>query len=198
MPTHPDPDDGMHKKLLALCGGDEVAGHRLLGQVYETIHTLASRCRRREGKNVSFVTTDLAHDAYLRLARDANLAPSDAGELQVIIAVTIRREVIERARRRNAKKRGGGMVRAPETVLEEMFDAYSEQNAFTLLRLEEALEWLERVHARQARVVMLRFFSGLTLDETAEALGVSRGTVRDDWRYARALLAHRMSEGEES
>ena len=129
-------------------------------------------------------TTDVVHEAYLKLLDHASVAPGEQVRFLAVAATAVRRALSEHARRRDAQKRGGGQ--RPVTFDEEAVAA--DEGAGDLLALDEALTRLAALDARLARVVECRYFGGLTEDETAAALGVTSRTVQRDWAKARAWL----------
>jgi len=132
----------------------------------------------------TLTATALVHEVYLRLSRDRQTPWSGRAEFFAAAAEAMRRILIEHARARGTIKRGGGRARAPLNVA----DLASQEDLGLVLALDEAISRLEREEPRAAAVVRLRFYGGLTVDETAEATGHSRRTVLRDWDYARAWL----------
>jgi RNA polymerase sigma factor (TIGR02999 family) len=157
---------------------------------YDELRTLAHRQRAREGASATLLTTDLVHEAWLRLAHDPEVEARGRSYYFGAAAQAMRRVLVDAARRRGAAKRGGGAERVT------LGDAAAsvETCASELLDLDRALDALEAEHPRLARVVELRFFGGLPVEETARALGVSPRTVKGDWALARAWL-HQALEG---
>jgi RNA polymerase sigma-70 factor, ECF subfamily len=169
--------------------GDRHALDELLPLVYDELRRLAARYVGRERQPQTIQATALVHEAYLRLFKDERLKWENRAHFMGIAANSMRQILIERARARAAAKRGGqhdritldeAMVRAPEAPLD-------------LLALDEALTRLAALDPQQARLVELRFFGGLTIEETAEALGVSPATVKRAWTAARAWLHREIS-----
>ncbi len=155
----------------------------LMPLVYDELRRLARRYVQRE-RAQSIQATDLVHEAYLRLARDRPQRWQGRTHFLAVAAIGMRRVLVERARARGAAKRGGNPVRVT------LDDALAAQPGASvdLLALDGALSALAALDARQARIVELRFFGGLTVEETAEAAGVSPATVKRDWTLARAWL----------
>lgn len=151
---------------------------------YDELRALAHRHRSREGRNPTLHTTELVHEAWLRLAGDPEIASRERAYFFGAAARAMRRVLVDAARARGALKRGGDPVQV--TLSEVTLPA--EACAAELLDLDRALGTLEREHPRLAQVVELRFFGGLGVEETAEALGVSPRTVKGDWALARAWL----------
>jgi len=161
-----------------------------VARLYDELRALAHRHRSREGADATLHTTELVHEAYLRLADDERVGSRGRAYFFGAAAQAMRRVLVDAARRRGAGKRGGEFERVtlgPDAVA---VDGY----AADLVDLDRALSTLEAEHPRLARVVELRFFGGLSVEDTAESLGVSPRTVKGDWALARAWL-HRALEG---
>ena len=174
--------------LHRLAAGDGAAADRLLPLVYAELRRIATERLRRERGDHTLAPTDLVHEAFLRLADATQVGWADRAHFFAVAAGVMRRLLVDWARARRADKRGGG---APHVSLDATGAASAVggvDRAEALLALDEALADLARRSERQARVVECRYFAGLTIEETAEALGVSPTTVRVDWRLARAWL----------
>jgi RNA polymerase sigma factor (TIGR02999 family) len=169
--------------LEAFEGGDREALDRLLPLVYDELRRIAHRELRRERSDHTLSTTEVVHEAYLKLLDQDRLAPGEQVRFLAIAATAVRRALIEHARRRDALKRGGGQ--RPLTLDEEIA---AHDGTDRLLSLDEALTRLAELDERLARVVECRYFGGLTEEETAAALGVTARTVRRDWVKAKAWL----------
>ncbi|MEO1528993.1 MAG: ECF-type sigma factor [Planctomycetota bacterium] len=156
--------------------------------LYAELHDIASKALAREYAGHSLQPTLLVHDAYLRLAQQRNLDGSERPELLAAGATIIRRLLVDHARKRKAQKRGGGDVRDGGMSISVLED----QDRFDLVELHEALSLLEQKHARCAQVVELRFFGGLKWKEIETELGVSAGTVSNDWVFAKAWLYRKL------
>ncbi|WP_310572108.1 ECF-type sigma factor [Gemmatimonas sp.] len=156
----------------------------LAERCYDDLRDLAHRERRRNADLHTLDTSSLVHEAFLRLITQRQLASADRPQFLAAAAVTIRRVIIDHVRALRAEKRGGGFhpitLDGPLGVVEMREDM--------LLALDEALEQLSRVYPRLVRVVECRYFSGMTEEDTAEALGVTARTVRRDWVKARGWL----------
>lgn len=163
--------------------GDRGAVDQLFTRAYDELRRRA-RVIRQRGASETLSTTALVHEAYLKLRPDQELAVEDRAHFTHIVARAMRQVVVDAARQKGARKRGGGL---PAVTLEESV-APAPMRADQLLQLEEALQELERLDPRASKVVDCRFFGGLTVEETARALGVSAPTVKRDWRAARAWL----------
>lgn len=164
--------------------GDPQALDRLTPLVYEELRHQATRYLRRERPGHTLQTTALIHEAYLRLVEAKDVNWQSRAHFFAIAANLMRRVLVDHARRRDAEKRGGPDIRL---TLDERVAAAGE-TGLDLLAIDEALNRLALIDSQQARVVELRFFSGLTVEETATALGVSPKTVKRDWSVARAWL----------
>lgn len=170
--------------LEAFEGGDRHALDRLLPVVYDELRRIAHRELQRERPDHTLSTTDVVHEAYLKLLDHAPVESGEQVRFLAVAATAVRRALIEHARRRDAVKRGGGQQPLPldENVIP------GDEDPDRLLCLDETLTRLADLDARLARVVECRYFGGLTEDETAAALGVTSRTVRRDWVKARAWL----------
>ncbi len=168
--------------------GDRQSLDSLLPVVYQELRRLAANYLRRERPGQTLQPTALVHEAYLRLMKDRPERWQNRAHFCAIAAHSMRQILIERARARDAIKRGGGV---PRVTLDEALVGGSSPS-FDLLALDEALERLAAVDPEQARLVELRFFGGLTVEETAEAMNISPATVKRHWTMARAWLAREL------
>lgn len=159
----------------------------IVAEVYTELRRLAARYVRRERAN-SVQATELVHEAYLRLLKDKQPRWQNRAHFLAIAAIAMRRLLVERARARGAAKRGGGDIRV--TLDEGLLagGAPDEAGAVDLVALDRALGSLAKLDAQQARIVELRFFGGLSVEETAEALDISPATVKRHWTIAKAFL----------
>jgi RNA polymerase sigma factor (TIGR02999 family) len=164
--------------------GDQHALDQLLPHVYGELRRIAGRYVRRERQGGTLQTTALVHEAYVRLARDTDLSFENRAHLLGIAARAMREILVERARARGAQKRGGRDARV--TLDEGMLADAAEQ--VDTLALHAALEKLAGIDGQQEQIVELRFFGGLTIEETAEVLAISPATVKRGWAVARAWL----------
>ncbi len=181
------------KALLALLrdwsGGDREAGERVLPLVYDDLRRYAAALFRKEREGHTLQPTAVVHEAWLRLSPSG---PWTSRAQFFAVAGRLMREVlIDHARRRSAAKRGGGQELR---TFDDALETPGGKEVVGLLALDEALEKLEVLDARQARVVELRYFAGLSIDETAEALSVSSATVKREWQMARAWLREALGE----
>jgi RNA polymerase sigma factor (TIGR02999 family) len=158
----------------------------LIGEVYDELRRLAGGYVRREQAQ-SVQATELVHEAYLRLIKDKTPRWQNRTHFIAIAAISMRRLLVERARARGAAKRGGVQV---QVTLDETLLAAADAEASTLdlVALDRALDGLAALDPQQARIVELRFFGGLSVEETAEALSISPATVKRHWTMAKAWL----------
>ena len=172
--------------------GDARAADRLLPLVYDELKRIATGYMREERRDHSLQPTAVVHEAYLRLVDVNKVDWKTRSHFLAMAARTMRRVLVGHARGRGAAKRGGRLQRI------ELGDPEGDgvSAMIDVLALENALEELAALDERQARVIELRFFGGLTLDETARLCGVSRDTVKLDWRMARAWLNRRLAGGD--
>jgi RNA polymerase sigma-70 factor (ECF subfamily) len=164
---------------------DESWLNAMVPRLYDELRALAHAHLRRERGDLTFVTTAIVHEAWLRLAGQHSLGEQDTGRFFRIASATMRRVLVDHARRRRRLKRNGG---AADVALDEVEAFLSETEAEELVALDDALERLGRANPRAAEVVAHRYFGGLSIDETATLLGVSTKTVNRDWLAARAWL----------
>lgn len=171
--------------------GDEDALDRLFPLVYEDLQRVAHRRLRAERPGHTLNTTALVHEAYVRLVDRTRVEWNDRAHFFAVASRVMRHVLVDYARRKQAQKRGGGAVRVP--LQEEMA---SVEPAFDdLLDLDDALSDLAERHERMGDVVECRFFGGMTVEETAEALSVSVRTVERDWTRAKAYLHRALTSG---
>jgi RNA polymerase sigma factor (TIGR02999 family) len=171
--------------------GDQDALARILPIVYEELHRIASAYLRHERPDHTLQTTALVHEAYLRLAGQDALGWKNRAHFRAIAAQTMRRILIEHARARGRQKRGG----APHRVVLHDNLALADAPGIDLESIDQALTRLQLLDAQQARIVELRFFAGLSVEETAEVLSISKTTVKRDWAMARAWLRRELEDG---
>ena len=176
--------------LLDVQAGDKEASERLWRAVYDKLRRIARHRLRGERAGHTLDTTDLVHEAYLELVDQTRVEWQDRVHFLAMAARVMRNILIDYARRRNAQKRGGG---APHLALDHV-TVSAEDSAEMFLALDEALDELTENDERLGRVVEYRFFGGMTEEEIAAALGVSKRTVRRDWRKAKAWLARAIGE----
>jgi RNA polymerase sigma factor (TIGR02999 family) len=174
--------------LAAARQGDGGAAHRLLTLVYDELRSLARQQLRRRRPGQTITTTVLVHEAYLRLVGHG-ATWEDRSHFFAVASLAMRHILVDSARRHVAKKRGGHGVRIPLDDLQMAGEEPSEEaRVVEVLDVDRALTALAARNQRLSKLVELRFFGGLTEDETAQAMGTSERTVRRDWRKARAFL----------
>ena len=178
--------------LQSLRHGDEAGLERILPIVYGELQNIARRQMAKEKAGHTLQPTALVHEAYLRLVNASAVPWENRAHFFAVAARAMRQVLVDHARRRDAHKRGGDQQRV--SLSEDMAAEWA-QSDFDLLDLHEALEKLSVVDAQLGRLVELRFFGGLTLDETAAVLGISRRKVAKDWSFARVWLARELSAG---
>ena len=182
--TEPSPPD-ITQMLIDWSNGDREALDRLIPAVYAELRRQAARHLRRERYGHTLQTTDLIHEAYLRLVDQKNVRWQNRAHFFAVSAQLMRRILVDHARRRHRAKRGGSGITLP---LDEGLLVVAEKSGVDLLALDEAMTRLASIDERQSQIVELRFFSGLTIEETATVLGVSLTTVKDDLNMAKAWL----------
>lgn len=170
--------------LVAWGGGDQAARDELMPLVYEELRRLAHQCIRRERPGHTLQTSALLNEAYLRLVDQKNIHWQDRAHFFGIAARLMRQVLVDYARKRGYAKRGGDAHRVP---LDEAL-IVSAERAADVVALDDALKSLAEIDPRQSQIVELRFFGGLSIEETAEVLAVSPGTVMRDWTLAKAWL----------
>jgi RNA polymerase sigma factor (TIGR02999 family) len=184
-------------RILQELGGENAGGRAAADRLFEAVHgelrRMAGGFMRREREDHTLQPTALVHEAYLRLVDDAVVEWENRAHFFGIAARAMRQVLIEHARRRGTAKRGGGWHRVTLAGLQ-----VTAASDVEILDLEEALQQLEKMDGRMARVAELRLFGGLKMKEVAHVTGISRRTVQEDWRVARLWLAHQLSgEGAE-
>ena|SRR5579884_262466 len=175
--------------LRAWAGGDKAALQELTPRVYGQLRRIAGHLMKNERSGRTVQTTAVVHEAWLRLIDVRNVEWQHRAHFFAISAQIMRRILLDRARRRMAAKRGGAVT---ALNLDQLPDVGASR-APELIALDDALNTLAEVQPRKARVVELRFFAGLSVEETAEVLGVSADTVLRDWKVARAWLLTEIS-----
>lgn len=185
----PEPEPTQVTRLLVAIGeGEQHAAEALLPLVYQELRNLAHAQMAREGSPQTLQPTALVHEAYLRLVGDGDVKWNSRRHFFAAAAQAMRRILVESARRRKQLKRGGGRERVElmETPVE--FDV----NLESLVELDQALKMLEARDPRKAEIVMLRYFAGLTIEQTAMTIDLSPATVKKQWAFARAWLYREM------
>jgi RNA polymerase sigma-70 factor, ECF subfamily len=178
--------------LVAWSNGDKKALDQLMPLVYQQLHTMARRRLLQEGPDHTLQTTALVHEAYLRLVGQTRSKWQNRAHFYAIAAQMMRRILVDYARSRRYAKRGGG---ARKVSFDEMM-VVSGGNAASVVAVDEALTTLARIDERKSKMVELRFFGGLSIEETAAVLGVSTGTIRRDWTLTKAWLQREIYGGQ--
>jgi len=192
----PEESAEITRLLKAWGSGDSAALDRLTPLVYERLRRMARGYMRNERPGHTLQATALVNEAFLRLVETRNLDWTDRAHFFAMCARVMRRILVDAARSRAATKRGGQVDRAEHSTainLDRLPDPASEISA-QVCALDEALNMLAQIGPRQAQVIELRFFGGLTVEETAHVLQVSPQTVMREWRLARAWLARELSQ----
>ena len=182
--------DDFTELLRAHARGDDAALERLFPQVYDELRRMAGGRMRHERPDHTLGATELVHEAFFRLVKLDRIDWRGRAHFLAIASQAMRNVLLDHAEARGAQKRGGGARAVTIDRLEIPNDMPTDE----VLALCEALQRLEKLEPRQARVVECRFFGGLNIDETAEALGISPATVSRDWTIARAWLHAELSE----
>src|SRR5271170_382560 len=184
-------------EIAALMGeldiGSDKAVAELVVLLYSELHGLASRYLRRERSDHTLQTTALVHEAYLRLSNQREVRWKNKEQFLGVAAQLMRRILVDYSRGHGAKKRGKGF----EKVFLEEAEGVSEGKASDVIALDEALTRLAEFDPQQARLVEMRFFGGLSLEEAAGVLGVSRTTVKRNWNLSKAWLTRELRRGEQ-
>jgi len=184
-------------ELLAAVGrGDGSARDKLWSLIYDELRGMARHQLADEARGRAMQPTSLVHEVYLRLTAGQEVQWADRRHFFAAAARAMRRIRIDDARKRNRLKRGGGAKPGrldDESVPHTQREWGTRQDPTEELAIDEALDRLEQTNSRMAEVVMQRYFAGLTVDETADVLGVSSGTVDTDWRFARAWLRRELT-----
>jgi len=170
--------------------GDQSALDKLMPLVYDELRRLAHQHMRREKPGHTLQTSALVNEAYVRLVDQREIQWEGRAHFFGIAARLMRQILVDRARRRNFAKRGGGAI---QVSLNEAMTVAQEQSA-NVIALDDALKNLEKKDQRKSRIVELRFFSGMSIEETAAVLKISPGTVMREWTFARAWLRNEMSD----
>ena len=186
------PPGDVTKLLHAWADGDKGALDDLIPQVYAELHRLARSTLRREGPNKKLQTTEVVNEAYLQLVRQRQVRWQSRAHFFGIAAQLMRRILMEQARRRKATKRGAGV----EPIALDVTPLMAAQPAVDVSELDEALQRLTLLDARQGQLVELRFFGGLSIEETAEVMKLSPATIKREWNSARAWLRRELADSE--
>jgi RNA polymerase sigma factor (TIGR02999 family) len=166
-------------------GGSSAAMDELLPYVYDELRRRAARYLRHERINHTLQTTALVHEAYLKLVDQESVEWKDRGHFFAVAAQAMRRILVDHAKHRNRAKRGGP---GGDLQLDEALEIPAVENSVDIQALDEALSRLAKIDPQQERLVELRYFAGLSLEETAQAMNISRATAAREWQMAKAWL----------
>jgi RNA polymerase sigma factor (TIGR02999 family) len=183
-----NPSQQVTQLLVAWGNGDKVAGDELMSVVYHELHRLAHHYMKHESPGHTLQTSALVNEAFVRLVDQRNIQWQNRSHFFGIAAQMMRRILVDYARQRYCAKRGGGV--AAMSLDEDLIG--SDQRTAEVMELHQALEKLVEFDPRKSQIVELRFFGGLSIEETAEVLSVSPGTVMRDWTLAKAWLRREM------
>jgi len=175
--------------LVEWGNGDQTALEKLMPLVYDELRRMARRFMRRQSAGHTFQTTELIHEAYLKLAKSGEQTWQNRAHFFGVAAQAMRHILVDYARSKHSRKRGGWQEKV---TLDDSF-AVSAEKSDELLRLNDAMNNLATLDARKCRVVELKYFGGLTNEEIAEVLKISPETVKRDWRFSRSWLLHELS-----
>lgn len=189
--TDGNPTSEVSRLLGAWRRGNSAARDQLVSLLYDELHRLAQRSMRSE-RQMTLQPTALVNEAYMRLA-NADIPWTDRAHFFAVAATTMRRILVDEARRRQAEKRGGGEAHIPLDEALAGDESIATEPTHQLLALDEALRELAALDSRKSQALELRLFAGLTIEETAEALDVSHATVERDLKMARAWLANTLN-----
>jgi len=185
---HSQPHPNVTQLLIRWGTGDHEALNELIPIIYKELRKLASSSLRRGRVHVTIQPTALVHEAYIKLADQTNTHWENRAQFFGLAAKLMHDIIIDEVRKRLALKRGGGQLR----VSLSQADRFSKTSELELLELEDALAELAVTNPQHARIVELRFFGGLTIEETAEVLGISHATVERSWTFAKAWLRRQL------
>lgn len=183
-------DIALSTLLSRASSGDSAAEEDLVGAIYPELRRLARRYLSAERKAHTLQTTELIHEAWLRLFGTHEVSVNDRRHLMALMALQMRRALVDYARQRNAAKGAGSAIRVSLSAVEDLLERPDED----VLAIDNSVRALEGVDPRAAKVVELRFFGGFLESEVAEALGVSVATIKRDWVFARAWLYDRLTD----
>ena len=174
--------------LNAVNAGSETAPEKLLELVYDDLRKLAGAYMKNERGDHTLQATALVHEAFIRLVDWENVSWQNRAHFFAVAAAVMRKILIDHARQKKAQKRSGGQkIELNEAI------SFSDEKEFDVLALEDALQSLEKLDARQAKIVELRFFGCLSIEETAHVLGVSETTVKREWTFAKAWFQRELT-----
>jgi RNA polymerase sigma factor (TIGR02999 family) len=174
--------------LNAVGAGSESAPEKLLELVYDDLRRLAAAYMQNERGDHTLQATALVHEAFVRLVDWKNVSWESKAQFFAIAAQVMRKILIDHARNKKTQKRGGQKIALDDAI------SFTAEKEFDLLSLEEALQMLETIDAKKAKIVELRFFGGLSIEETAHVLNISLSTVKREWRFARAWFQRELKK----
>ncbi|QQS35949.1 MAG: sigma-70 family RNA polymerase sigma factor [Ignavibacteriales bacterium] len=172
------------KLLNDYSNGNKLVLAEILPLVYNELRRISSKYLREEHRNHTLQTTELVHEAYLKLIGDENISWESRAHFFGIAAQSMRQILVDHARKRNSKKRGDGEQKISLDDSPTLLVESDEQ----IIALDDALKKLEAIDSRSGKIVEMRFFSGLSIEETAKALNISTSTAKRDWNFAKAWL----------
>jgi RNA polymerase sigma factor (TIGR02999 family) len=181
----------VNRLLYEMRTGNSEAFTQLLPLVYDELHNMAGRQRRKWDGEETLDTTALVHEAYIRLVDHSGQRWESYPHFLAVAATAMRQILVDYAKRKHTAKRGGGLKRVPMFEIESGFDSSGsteEARSEALIALDDSLRRLAEVDSRQSRIVECRFFGGMTIEETATALGIAPITVRRGWTMAKSWL----------
>jgi RNA polymerase sigma factor (TIGR02999 family) len=178
------------KILSEVSNGSDEAYNLLFSAVYDQLRDIANRLMLYERDGHTYSRTDLVHEVFLKMSGNDQVDWENRTHFYGVAAICMKQLLVDYARRRLAQKRGGGVMK--KTLISEWIPA--DKEAREILSLDDALEKLKQYDKRMAQVVDYRFFGGLTIEETAEVMGVSKNTVKRDWAKARGLLYKELNQ----
>jgi len=184
VPSSARPPSQVTELLQRWTDGDELARDALVPLVYDELRRVARRCLVGQRRDHTLQSTALVHEVFLRLIDQKSVRWDDRMHFFAVAAQLMRRILVDHARRRNAVKRGGNNI----TVTLDERVAPAKQRELDVVALDDALNELSRMNPQHSRIVEMRFFAGLSIEETAQAMGISPATVKRDWAVARAWL----------
>mgnify|MGYP006272802671 CR=1 FL=1 len=176
--------DDVTKLLTEVREGSEQAYHKLFSAVYGKLEDIAHQQLRFESNDHTFSTRDLVHELFLRMADKKDVIWENRSHFYGVVSICMKQLLVDHARKKLAQKRGGGYKH--ETYIDELVPG--EKDAQKIINLDQALEQLKELDERMAQVVEHRYFGGLTIEQTADVLDVSKNTVKRDWKKARGFL----------
>jgi len=185
-------DTGVTQLLVQWSAGDERALESLLPIIYDNLHRLARSYLRRERPDHTLQATALVNEAYLRLVDQKKICWQNRAQFFGVAAQLMRRILVDHARAQRADKRGGDGIKLSLTAA----DRIARWRNVDLIALDDALKTLAEIDPQQGRIVELKFFGGLTIEETSEVLGISHATVERDWSMARAWLKREIKKSD--